>query len=301
MIRYVIPVVLGLTFGTLPVAAFGQSDVEDRLSEGQPPVVIAHRSGEMGGAPENSLAAIRYAVDRGIDMVHLNVQVTSDGRYVLMHDATLNRTTDVETVYPDGPPGGPSRESRGGRDYVRDYTLDDIRKLRVTEDGQPVPTLDEALDLAAGRVMLFIGLKNYEEDSLISAFDGRGTGNLLLMELYVPGTDQNRVRALSEATGIAASLSFMTSRDGLADLERVAEQLGQTLRMVCLSRKLVTAEFLARADELGVAVCVSGWKTGEDYALVEARDPGPWRSALESGAVAFSTDQPDALLMLLGR
>ena len=301
MIRYVFPVILGLTFGTLPVGALSQTDVVERLSDGQPPVVIAHRSGVMGGTPENSLAAIEYAMDRGIDMLHVNVQVTSDGRYVLMHDATLNRTTDVETVYPDGPPGGPSRESRGGRDYVRDYTLDDIRKLRVAEGGQPVPTLEEALDLAAGRVMLFIGLKNYEEESLIPAFDGRETANLLLMELYFPGTDQSRVRALSEATGIAASLSFMTSRDGLADLERVAEQLGQTLRMVCVSRKLVTPEFLARADELGVAVCVSGWKTGEDYALVEKGDPGPWRSALESGAVALVTDQPDALLTLLGR
>ncbi len=290
-----------LVIGTFPVSASAQVTVEERLANGPLPVVIAHRSGVMGGAPENTLAAIHYAIDRGIDMLHINIQVTRDERYVLMHDSTLNRTTDVEAVFPEGPPGGPSRESRGGRDYVRDYTLDEIRRLRVTEDGRPVPTLDDALDLADGRVILFIGLKNYEEESLIAAFEGRDTGNILLMELYVPGTDQGRVRKLSEASGIAASLSFMNSRDGVADLDRVSEQLGPTLRMVCLRRRLVTPDFVARAKALGVAVCVSGWKSGEDYALVEEGDPVPWQAALETGAQAVLTDQPDALLSLMGR
>ena len=107
----------------LSFAAFAQVSVDERLSGDQPHAVIAHRSAEMGGAPENSLAWIRKAIERGVDMVHVNPQLTADDRYVLMHDSTLNRTTDVADVFPSGPPGGPTREQRSGKDYVRDLSL----------------------------------------------------------------------------------------------------------------------------------------------------------------------------------
>lgn len=97
---------LGLATGAF---AEGRDSVTARLGADGAPLVIAHRSAEMGGTPENSLAWIGHAIERGVDMVHLNPQRTADGRYVLMHDPTLSRTTDVEQVFPEGPPGGPSR------------------------------------------------------------------------------------------------------------------------------------------------------------------------------------------------
>lgn len=282
-------------------AALGAS-LAERLNAGGPPVVIAHRSAEMGGAPENSLAWIEHAIGRGVDMVHVNPQLTADGRYVLMHDPTLNRTTDVETVFPEGPPNGPTRAERGGRDYVGDYTLAEISALHLTDSAgaaHPVPTLEAALDLARGRILVQLGLKSYEVESLAAVLNARDKGNLLLFELYVSGTDQSKLRALSEATGIPVAVTLYQSRDFLKDLDGIAAQLGPRLAMVNVGAAKVTPAFLARLEELDVRLAISGWSGAEDMALAGG-DPGPWLKALDLSPIAL-TDRPEALLEALGR
>ena len=104
----------------LAVMPFAQVSVEARLAEGQPPMVVAHRTAVFGDHPENTLTWLEAGIERGVDMLHINLQRTADGQYILMHDQTLNRTTDVESVYSEGAPGGPTREQRGGQDYVGD-------------------------------------------------------------------------------------------------------------------------------------------------------------------------------------
>ena len=288
----------------VPAGLDAQARIDDRFSEGRPPVVIAHRSAAMGGFPENSLAWIDHAIGRGIDMVHINPQLTADDTYVLMHDPTLNRTTDVESVFPDGPPGGPTRVQRGGKDYVRDYDLSEIRTLKLvngTDGGvHSVPTLGEALDLVDGRLLVRLGLKSYEVENLAAALAGRDTRNMLFFELYFSGTDQSKLRRLMEETGIDASVSLFRTRDALGDLDGIAGQLGPGLRLVSVDSAQLTPEFIARARELGVTVAISGWDGPEDAALLRDADPGPWRALLERGFAA-STDQPDLLLDLLGR
>ncbi|MDS1270976.1 glycerophosphodiester phosphodiesterase family protein [Lipingzhangella sp. LS1_29] len=102
---------------------------------------IAHR-GASGYAPENTLAAIEEAAQRGASTVETDVQRTADGELIFMHDADLTRTTDAADVYPD-------RDSYD----VADFTLDEIRELDAgswfSEEfaGEPVPTLQEGLDL----------------------------------------------------------------------------------------------------------------------------------------------------------
>lgn len=285
-----------------PQMASAQVTVEDRFAIGQPKVVSAHRSAMMGGVPENTLSWIEHGIALGIDMLHINPQMTSDGHYVLMHDQTLNRMTDVEQVFPEGPPSGPTREQRGGKDYVRDYRLAEIRRLTIyrSEVGErhPVATLGEALELIDGRILVQLGLKVYDVEGLAAELNGYETENALLFELYYSGTDQSKLRELSEATGIAVSVSLFRSTDYLADLERIYGQIGPALRLVGVDRDGVTPEFLARAAELGLRISISGWNTGEDFALAQNADPGPWTEAIDLGFV-LSTDRPDLILKLL--
>ncbi|WP_239648087.1 glycerophosphodiester phosphodiesterase [Nocardiopsis ganjiahuensis] len=102
---------------------------------------IAHR-GASGYAPENTLAAIEVAAELGASTVETDVQRTADGVLVFMHDANLTRTTDVEEVYPD-------RDSYA----VGDFTMEEISRLDAGSwfgeefEGEPVPTLQEGLDL----------------------------------------------------------------------------------------------------------------------------------------------------------
>ena len=280
-----------------------QVSVAQRLAEDRAALIAPHRSVRLGGFPENSLAGMEYAIDRGIDIIHINPQLTGDDRYVLMHDSTLNRTTDVETVFPDGPPDGPTRAARGGKDYVRDYALADIRRLRLTDGGDggghPVPTLEDALDLIDGRTLVRLGLKTYEVDSLAKLLNSRETDNILLFGVLY--NDPNVLSEISAATGIAAAISMTGSRDPRTDLDRLAKGIGPALRLVLVETRQLTPDFVARADALGIRYGISGWRGREDSALEFKNDPSLWRAAFETGAAAFMTRHPEALLDLLGR
>ncbi len=106
-------------------------------------LVVAHRAAHHGpgaGGPENSLPSIEAAIAMGCDMIEVDVRRTADEHLVLMHDSTVDRTTN-------------------GTGRVDAMTLQQVRKLRLLDkDGQPtdlsVPTLREALIACHSRIMV---------------------------------------------------------------------------------------------------------------------------------------------------
>lgn len=110
--------------------------------------VWAHR-GASADAPENTLPAFELAAEQGADGVELDVQLTRDGEVVVMHDETLDRTTD-------------------GSGWVADQSLDELRRLDASAGrpgfaGTRVPTLAEVLTLARGAgLVVNVELKNNE-------------------------------------------------------------------------------------------------------------------------------------------
>ena len=107
------------------------------------PLVISHRT-NMGTMPENTLAGIEAAVRDGADAVEIDVRATQDGRVVLLHDATLARTT-------------------GDARVLVDISAHDLAGVHTQPVGdvppQPVPSLAEALDCLAGRGILVVEIK----------------------------------------------------------------------------------------------------------------------------------------------
>ncbi|MED5046369.1 glycerophosphodiester phosphodiesterase family protein, partial [Geobacillus stearothermophilus] len=110
----------------------------------QPPsqpktTVIAHR-GASGHAPEHTLSSYRLAARMNADYIEVDVRATKDGKLVVLHDATLARTTNVETVYPHRSPW-----------RVSDFSLRELKKLDAGSwfdprfAGECVPTLDEVV------------------------------------------------------------------------------------------------------------------------------------------------------------
>lgn len=102
-------------------------------------LVVSHR-GEWRQAPENSLKAIELAIEAGVDIVEVDVAKTKDGQLILLHDKTLDRTTT-------------------GKGKVEEWTLDSLKALRLKNGAgirtkHKIPTLEEALLLAKGRVMI---------------------------------------------------------------------------------------------------------------------------------------------------
>lgn len=99
---------------------------------------IGHR-GARGLAPENTLAAIEQAIAHHAHMVEFDVQRTQDHQLVVLHDATLDRTTD-------------------GHGPVAEHRWPDIQQL-TTHDGQRIPLLTDALRTASGRTGVMIEIK----------------------------------------------------------------------------------------------------------------------------------------------
>ncbi|RYH08808.1 glycerophosphodiester phosphodiesterase family protein [Tropicimonas sp. IMCC6043] len=285
-----------------PQLVYAQVAIGERMEPGQPPLVIAHRYARLDGAPENSLAWLGAALDRGIDMVKLDAQLTGDGHYVLMHDPTLNRTTDVERVFPDGVPGGPTRERRGGKDYIGDYTLGDLRRLRLTDgtDGadHTIPTLEEALEMAEGRILVLLDLKRYEARSVVPLLQGHDTGNLLLFGIFY--YDASLLSDVASVTGIGTFVSMERTTDCVADLDKLSGGQGALLAVVVVPDRRMTPDCRARAAELDIRVAVSGVHDGKDAAL-DHGDASDWLAAISLGAPAYMTGQPDLLMKLLDR
>lgn len=108
-------------------------------------------------APENTAAAFELAIAEGADYIETDVQLSADGELVLIHDATLTRTTDARQAFPDRAPWN-----------VHDFTLAELKALDAgawyDDDfaGQRILTLDELLDLLGGRIGLNLELKSPE-------------------------------------------------------------------------------------------------------------------------------------------
>jgi glycerophosphoryl diester phosphodiesterase len=128
---------------------------------------VAHR-GASAYAPEHTLAAYRLAIEMGADFVEQDLAVTKDGVLVCLHDATLERTTNVAEVFPDRAVSI-SLEGKTRKAWVaNDFTLAEIKQLdagawfNAKFKGEKVPTFDEAVALVKGRAGLFPELKTPE-------------------------------------------------------------------------------------------------------------------------------------------
>jgi len=160
----------------------------------RPVLTVAHR-GASAYAPENTLTAIRQAVELGSDMVEVDLQRTRDGALVLVHDAELGRTT-----------GSPGR--------VADLTLAEVRRLDAgawfspAYAGERVATLDEALDLLElSRTGLLLEVKHPRLHPGIAADVAAAVGGRLPGRLVVQSFDHDVMRDFAAlAPGVPVGL-----------------------------------------------------------------------------------------------
>ncbi len=99
---------------------------------------IGHR-GAAGHVPENTLAAIQKGIALGVDFVEIDVRRTADGVLVVLHDETVNRTTN-------------------GKGRVDRLSLQDVKAFNAG-NGEHIPTLGDVLKVAGGRAGLMVELK----------------------------------------------------------------------------------------------------------------------------------------------
>src|SRR3954447_1376201 len=123
-------------------------------------VAISHR-GEHLHHPENTMGAYRAAMEAGADFIETDVRTTSDGKLVIMHDGTVDRCTN-------------------GHGDIAGMTFGQIRKLDAGVKfgeafaGTQVPTFDEVLEFARGKIGVYIDSKRISAQDLVAAVARHG-------------------------------------------------------------------------------------------------------------------------------
>ncbi|MEE1007036.1 MAG: glycerophosphoryl diester phosphodiesterase membrane domain-containing protein [Acutalibacteraceae bacterium] len=133
-----IVLVLLICLTTVSVSCFYNELFPGKVTTG----FVAHRAGGFE-APENTAAGLDVAYKMGASGGEIDIQRTSDGSYIVLHDNTFSRVAGVDKK--------PS-----------EMTLEEVKQLRV--DGEPVPTLEDMLDASHGRLTLYVELKGETAD-----------------------------------------------------------------------------------------------------------------------------------------
>lgn len=269
------------------------------------PTLIAHR-GASGEAPEHTLLAYELALKHGADFVEPDLQVTKDGVLICLHDTTLERTTDVERVFP-----GRAKEVGGRKTWpVADLTLAEIKTLDAGSwkaerfAGARVPTFQQMIDLVKGKAGIIPETKAPE-------VYGRLGLNMeaLVMEtlrkngLERPGADPKTpviiqsfspesLRTLRRDLGCKVPLVYLLG-SGEPTLERM-KAVREFADGLAPSKPVVNARpgIVREAHELGMSVTVWTFRAGATGRFKDVREEMAY-FLRELRVDAVFTDNPD--------
>jgi glycerophosphoryl diester phosphodiesterase len=230
-------------------------------------LTIAHR-GASARYPENTLRAFEAAIAVGAEMCEFDVRMTSDGEVVVIHDATVNRTTN-------------------GRGRVAAMSLEDIRRLDagvrfdVEFRGEKIPTLDEVAAALKGRCAMDVELK---ADGL-----ERGVCEILrrhdsLSTAVVSSFNPNQLRIVTEVES-RARVMLLDEEDPAAMLDTAAA-IGAFA--VAPRFNLVAPELCAQAHRRGFALYT--WTVDDEPTM---------RRFIADGVDGIMTNRPDRLRRIL--
>jgi len=244
------------------------------------PIVIAHR-GNSGVAPANTLIALRQAIELGVDMIEIDVNLTKDYIPVLIHDKNIENTTN-------------------GKGLVSSFTLADLKQLDVGSwkgkqfADERIPTLAEALDVAKGRVYLAVDLK--DESAILEMVkviqDADMKDDVIICGCDVPTAQ--KVRRFDDQLTIV--LNVDSELNELAKREDKSEFIREYVRQACYAHlsalnvnyKHVNEDLIKRAHLKALPV----WTWTVD-------DEDDMRRLIEMGVDAIYTNWPEKLLKIL--
>ena len=294
---------LALLLAASPVLAApgeGAPGIQARFADPGGVIVVAHRGchnpaprHHLGPAPENSLPALEHCVAIGVDVMETDVLRTADGHLVMLHDDSVDRTTN-------------------GSGRVAALSLAQLRTLRLRQNlgGAAAPltdarivTLDEMLAAARGRILLNLDIKAAIYPEVIDAVVRAGAQDRVFIKTEA-GIATPPLAGLTPYERVPF-MPILLNAEGKADLAAVlARQLdGKRPIGVELPRlrpeQLPPVVALARAHGLRLLVntIFEGFVEGAYSDLDALRDPAAvWGRLLAEGVTVFQTDEPEALL-----
>lgn len=212
------------------------------------PIFIGHR-GNPSQAPENSLSGFITAYQNGADVFELDVEITKDGEIIIMHDDTLNRTTDYD-----------------GDKSIGEMTLSEIKTYRLLAlDGsvseESVPTLREVLEEFRDKdCRIFVEFKGYKSENvtetakLIAEYDMADRVDVISFNTSLIAQTQNELEGMS--TGYlhmpsAITITQAAALDALYPSILASQQINSSINP---NKGIISDKYLQAATERGITV-----------------------------------------------
>jgi glycerophosphoryl diester phosphodiesterase len=227
-------------------------------------VAISHR-GEHLQRPENTIPAFVEAIRVGADFMEVDVQTTSDGKLVLSHDATVDRCTD-------------------GKGRVDSMTFQQIEMLDAgikkgpEYAGTRIPTFDQVLDLARGKIGIYVDIKNASAQDLVSHIEGHGMADHVVM--YCKPTMCKQLQDLNP------KLKVMPESNSVENSHRIVDLLHP--KVIAFGASDFKPEIIAVAKEAKAEIYVD--------VMGKTDAPEGWQTAIDAGADGLQTDRPGPLV-----
>lgn len=245
------------------VSLFSNTPVDAKI------LAIAHRGGS-AFRPENTMASFQHAIKLKADYVELDVHLSKDGYPVVIHDNTLERTTD-------------------GTGYVKDKNLEELKKLDCgswfSEEfkGEKIPTLEEVLDLAKGKTGVVIEIKNDKdlqdgiEEKIIKTVREKN----MMKDVIIISFNYDRIKKVNELDGtIDTGLLYGGNKPDICEM---ASEAG--IDYICPYWKNVSEEIIKKAHSCDLKVNI--WTVNESPLI---------KKFTEMGVDGIITDRPDFFL-----
>ena len=260
----------------VPLNCYTDPDCHKRM-------VVGHRAA--GGrfsvvAPENTLAAVRAALWMGLDGIEIDVRDTKDGHLILMHDATVDRTTD-------------------GTGEVSKLTLEQIERLHIKVPEkikgdfscERVPTFKQVLNLAKGRLFIDVDVKTDRVDLVVEAIKEAG------MQKYATFSTGSVSKA-QKARQLCPECSIQVRPHSMSELNKDIVLFDPDPQVIEVPRNLVK-QAAPVVRKLGLKLYTDMF--GEDAVLLLNGNPDLYLKGFEDGADIEATEFPTVVLDELGR
>lgn len=250
-----------LLIGAVAAAAVAGSWLLNGIQTQDDVVVIAHR-GAAGKAPENTLASIRQAITDGADMIEIDVQESSDGEVVVIHDSDFMKLSGVDLKVWDG-------------------SLKQLQEIDIGSWFDPrfsaerVPTLAQVLKVTHGKVQVVIELKYYGHDQqleqrVVEIVEEAGmVDDIVIMSLQYKGIE--KIRALRPKWVI-----------GLLSTKAVGNLAKLDLDFLAVNMSMATSGFIRRTHAAGKKVYV--WTVNDAVSISRM---------ISLGVDGIITDEPE--------
>lgn len=253
-------------------------------------LVVSHR-GDWRNAPENSLQAFRNCLDMNADMIEIDLKQTKDGHLVLMHDETIDRTTN-------------------GKGRPSDYTLAELRQFRLINGlgrvtDHVIPTLEEVLNLCEGKILINIdkGYDFFKEVYELTERTGT-TGQVVIKSSY----PLDKVR--QENGDVLDKVIYMPIIElDKPDAERILDEylaISPVAIECCFGNYTSDVQrLLQKIKSSGVKIWINSlWASlnaghDDDRAVEKGEVEESWGWIVSQGATLIQTDRPAALISYL--